>query len=237
MALPKINHPTFSLELISNGKSIRYRPFTVKEEKILLVAQSSEDRQQIVQAIRQVIANCVIDTDFDVDKISSFDMEYIFINLRSKSVNNIVEIILRDNEDGKDYNFEINLDDIKIVKKENHSKKIQINDELGVVMRYPNFNEANMFLTEEDSDQVAVMLKMISKCIDLVYEGEKLYKAGEDFSEEEAFKFVNDLPLDSTDKFREFFDNFPEIEYLVEYKNSLGNDRTYKLNGISSFFL
>ena len=237
MALPKINHPTFSLELISNGKTIRYRPFTVKEEKILLVAQSSEDRHQIIEAIRQVIANCVINTDFDVDKISSFDMEYIFINLRSKSVNNVVDVVLKDNEDGKDYNFQINLDEIKIVKKENHNKKIQINDELGVVMRYPNFNEANMFLTEENSDQIAVMLKMISKCIDLVYEGEKLYKAGEDFSEEEALQFVNELPLDSTDKFREFFDNFPEIEYVIEYKNSLGNDRSYRLNGVSSFFL
>lgn len=237
MALPKINHPTFSLELISNGKTIRYKPFTVKEEKILLVAQSSEDRQQIVDAIRQVISNCVIDTDFDVDKISSFDMEYIFINLRSKSVNNIVDIVLRDNEDGKDYNFQINLDEIKVVKKENHSKKIQITDDLGVIMRYPNYRESNLFLTEEDTDQVTVMLKMISKCIDVVYQGERLYKVEEDFTEEEALQFVNDLPLDSTDKFREFFDNFPEIEYVIEYKNSLGNDRSYKLNGISSFFL
>jgi len=237
MALPKINHPTFSLELISSGKTIRYRPFTVKEEKILLVAQSSQDRTQIIEAIRQVISMCVINEDFDVNKIPSFDLEYIFINLRSKSVNNIVEIVLRDNEDEKDYTFEVNLDEIKIVKKENHTKKIQIMDDLGIVMRYPNFNEANMLFDDsDDEDYVTSMLKMISRCIDVIYQGEKLYKAGEDFTEEEAFNFINELPVDSSDKFREFFDNFPEIEYVIEYKNSLGNDRTYKLTGINSFF-
>jgi len=237
MALPKINHPTFSLELISTGKTIRFRPFTVKEEKILLVAQSSEDRAQVVESIKQVVTNCVVDEKFDVNKIASFDLEYIFINLRSKSVNNIVGITLKDNEDQKEYTFDVNLDEVKIVNKENHNKKISIMDDLGVVMRYPNFDESNMiFKNHEDSDPVTDMIKMISQCMDVIYQGERLYKADEDFDKAEALAFINDLPIESIDKFKDFFDNFPEIEYVINYKNSLGNDRSYRLTGINSFF-
>jgi hypothetical protein len=174
---------------------------------------------------------------FDVNKIPSFDLEYIFINLRSKSVNNIVGITLKDNEDQKEYTFDVNLDEVKIVNKENHNKKISIMDDLGVVMRYPNFDESNMiFQNHEDSDPVTDMIKMISQCMDVIYQGERLYKAEEDFDKTEALAFINDLPIESIDKFKDFFDNFPEIEYVINYKNSLGNDRSYRLTGINSFF-
>jgi hypothetical protein len=183
------------------------------------------------------VTNCVVDEKFDVNKIASFDLEYIFINLRSKSVNNIVGITLKDNEDQKEYTFDVNLDEVKIVNKENHNKKISVMDDIGVVMRYPNFDESNMiFQNHEDLDPVADMIKMISQCMDVIYQGERLYKADEDFDKAEALAFINDLPIESIDKFKDFFDNFPEIEYVINYKNSLGNDRSYRLTGINSFF-
>jgi hypothetical protein len=237
MALPKIKHPTFSLELISSGKTVRYRPFTVKEEKILLVAQLSNDHKQVNDAIKQVITNCVTDLNFDVDSLATFDVEYFFINLRSKSVNNIVDIYLKDLEDEKQYNFKVNLDEIKIIKNPNHSKKIHLHDELGVVMKYPNYTiGAGMFSKEDGVDDITALLEMIAKCIDTIYDGEKIYVAGEDFDTDEAITFVNDLPIEAVDKFKDFFDTLPEIEYVINYTNSLGNERSYKLSGINDFF-
>ena len=237
MALPKIKHPTFSLELISNGKTVRYRPFTVKEEKILLVAQLSNDHKQVNEAIKQVVTNCVVDLNFDVDSLATFDVEYFFINLRSKSVNNVVDIYLKDLEDEKQYNFKVNLDDIKIVRKPNHDKKIHLYDELGVVMKYPNYTiGAEMFVKDGSIDDVTALLEMIAKCIDTIYDGDKIYTAGEDFDSVEAITFVNDLPIEAVDKFKDFFDTFPEIEYVINYTNSLGNERSYKLSGINDFF-
>jgi hypothetical protein len=225
------------LELISNGKTVRYRPFTVKEEKILLVAQLSNDHKQVNEAIKQVVTNCVVDLNFDVDSLATFDVEYFFINLRSKSVNNVVDIYLKDLEDEKQYNFKVNLDDIKIVRKPNHDKKIHLYDELGVVMKYPNYTiGAEMFVKDGSIDDVTALLEMIAKCIDTIYDGDKIYTAGEDFDSVEAITFVNDLPIEAVDKFKDFFDTFPEIEYVINYTNSLGNERSYKLSGINDFF-
>ena len=237
MALPKIKHPTFTLELISTGKKIRYRPFTVKEEKIILIAQMSNEYPQILDAIKQVITNCVMDKDFDINTLATFDIEYFFINLRSKSVNNIVDVVLRDLEDEKDYNFKVNLDEIKILRKPEHTNKIQLNDGLGVILNYPNFDSAaGIFSTQIDADNITPMLEMIAKCIYKIYDEEKLFVAGTDFTPEDAMNFINDLPVESIDKFREFFDTFPEIEYTINYTNSLGNERSYRLSGINSFF-
>lgn len=237
MALPKIKHPVFTLELISTGKKIRYRPFTVKEEKIILVAQLSNDQDQVLNAIRQVINNCVVDEDFDINTLATFDIEYFFINLRSKSVNNIVDITLKDLEDEKEYSFKVNLDEVNIVRKPEHTNKITLHNGLGVIMRYPNFDSAaGIFDTSLDAENITPMLQMIARCIDKIFDEDKLFVAGTDFDEEEAVNFINDLPVEAVDKFREFFDTFPEIEYTLNYTNSLGNERSYKLSGISSFF-
>jgi hypothetical protein len=235
--LPKIEHPVFTLELISTGKKIRYRPFTVKEEKILLVAQMSREEEQVIDAIKQVISNCVVDPGFDVDKIATFDAEYIFINLRSKSVNNIVEMVIRDAEDDKEYTFNVDLDKLDIVKHPEHTNKIQIDENMGMVLKYPNFKVAASIVLRAGEDNITALIEMMSKCIEKIYEGDKVYVFGEDFDEKEALQFVNDLPIEAIDAMQGFFDTFPTIEHTINYKNSLGNERSYKLSGISDFFI
>ena len=237
MALPKIDHPIFTLELISTGEKIKFRPFTVKEEKIILIAQMSRDMDQIISAIKQVITNCVIEENFDVEKIATFDVEYIFINLRAKSVNNMVSIYLTDNEDEKSYNFEINLDDIKIIRNPEHKNKFTLFNDVGIIMRYPPFDSAVKVMNQgEKKDAITAILEMIGRCIDKVYKGDDLYIAGKDFNLEEAIEFINDSPIESVDTLKEFFDTFPTIEHEVHYTNSLGHERSYKLTGISDFF-
>lgn len=237
MSLPKIEHPTFTLELISTGEKIKYRPFTVKEEKIILVAQASNDINQVVDAMKQVIVNCVVEKDFNVEKLATFDIEYLFINLRAKSVSNVVEVILNDYEDKKNYNFTVDLDKIEIVRNPNHNRKINLYGDVGVVMRYPDYAVASKLMQmDEKAENLTPLIEMIASCIEKVYEGDKLSTAGEDFSVEDAINFINDLPVDAIDKLKDFFDTFPKIEYTINYTNSLGNERSYTLSGISDFF-
>lgn len=237
MALPKVKHPLFTLELISTGEKIKYRPFTVKEEKIILAAQMSKDVSHVVDAVKQVINNCVIQDKFDVEKLASFDIEYLFLNLRSKSVNNIVEIIVTDGEDKKDYKFEINLDDIKPKKNPDHKKKIELLENLGVVMRYPGFESIQKISNlASDTEGMDGLFEMIGGCIEQIYDGDKLYVVGEDFNQNEVMEFIYDLPVECNDKLRAFFDTFPTIEHTINYKNSLGNERSYTVKGIYNFF-
>ena len=237
MSLPKIEHPTFTLELISTGEKIKYRPFTVKEEKIILVAQASNDINQVVDAMKQVIVNCVVEKDFNVEKLATFDIEYLFINLRAKSVSNVVEVILNDYEDKKNYNFTVDLDKIEIVRNPNHNRKINLYGDVGVVMRYPDYAIASKLLQiDEKAENITPLIEMMASCIEKVYQGDKLSTAGEDFTAEEAIEFINDLPVDAIDKLKDFFDTFPKIEYTINYTNSLGNERSYTLSGISDFF-
>lgn len=237
MSLPKIKHPTFTLELISSGEKIKYRPFTVKEEKIILVAQASNDINQVIDAMKQVITNCVVEKDFNVEKLATFDIEYLFINLRAKSVSNIVEVVLNDYDDKKNYNFTVDLDKVEVVRNPEHNRKINLHGDVGVVMRYPDYTIASKLLQlDEKAENITPLIEMMAACIEKVYQGEKLSTAGEDFTVEEAIEFINDLPVEAIDKLKEFFDTFPKIEYTINYKNSLGNERSYTLSGISDFF-
>ena len=137
MALPKTKHPLFDIKIPSTGKPVSFRPFLVKEEKLLLMAKASEDPTDIFKAIKQVINNCAMDKGFDIDKLAIFDLEYVFIRLRAISVNNIVKVSYRDNEDDKIYDFEINLNTVEVVFPEKISKNIKISDTIGMTMKYP----------------------------------------------------------------------------------------------------
>lgn len=235
MTLPRINHPIFTHELISTGKKIKFRPFTVKEEKILLVAQLSGETNQINDAIIQVINGCVIDTDFDGDKLPIFDVEYLFLNLRSKSVNNIVDMTIVDYEDKNKYSFEVNLDELQIIKDPKHTKNIKLTDELGLIMKYPNFKHTMSLLDKKK--EIDPLIELISDCVEKVYEGEKLYVAGSEFTREEIIEFINDLPGPALKKIKSFFDTLPIVQYVIEYENSLGNQRRHVLRGLYDFFL
>ena len=239
MALPKINHPTFTVVLPSTGKEVQIRPFTVKEEKLLLIANASKEFKDVFNAIRQVIVNCVVTEDFNIENCALFDIEYLFIQLRSKSVNNIIEVTLTDPDDQKEYNIKVDLDIVKVNKDNLTDKKIMFDDTSGMILKYPSYSSLDVLkniskdLTE---DEIAdIVYKIYAECIETIFNDDKIYTK-KDFSQEEAVEYLNSIPLKNFEKVKDFFNNTPKIEHKITYTNSLGSEKTFTLSGINDFF-
>ena len=233
MALPKISHPTFELTLPSNGKKIKLRPFLVKEEKVLLMASQSEDTDEILNSLKQVISNCIIESDIELDELATFDIEYIFLKLRSRSVNNIIKLRYKDNEDEKSYDLELNLDDVEVKTFKDHNNKIEINKEIGFTMKYPKVS-----ITEKLKDaknQTDVFFEMLKSSIDIIYEGKNEYNAL-DSSDEELEEFIQDLDVKTFNKIQKFYETIPRLYHELKYTNSLGNERVVRLETLNDFF-
>jgi len=173
--LPKLNQPTFELTLPSNNQTIEYRPFLVKEEKILLTAKEAGTHEDILRAVRTIINNCVVTPGFDVDKLPTFDFEYIFINLRSKSVSNMIDIVVTDSDEA-DYTISINLDDVEIKRTEGHDTKFQLTKDVGIIMKYPTPVLSEILRREETI--VDLTYKLVEACIDK-YIQKKKYITGQ----------------------------------------------------------
>lgn len=233
MTLPKLDKPLFELDIPSQKKVVKFRPFTVKEEKILLVAQQDGNEKSIILAIKQVINNCCQDENFDVDKLATFDLEYLFLKLRARSINNIIEVSYRDNEDDKVYDFEIDLDTVEMIQPE-QTNVISITDTVGIKMKYPSVTIIDDAPTEATASEVVEYL--IRKCIDCIYDEENVYPA-DDYNEKELVEWIDGLDVETFNKIRAFFDNLPQMYYKIEYKNSLGNDRVIELSSLSDFFI
>lgn len=231
MALPKIQTPIFYIKIPSSQQELKFRPFLVKEEKLLLMAQESGDKDEVL-ALMQVINNCCLDK-IDVEKLTTFDVEYIFLKLRARSVNNIVNLKYRDTEDSKIYEFDVNLDEIEIKTYENHVNKIQINDEIGIILKYPSMRIAEKI--SESSNEMEALNKILINCIDTIYDREKVYPAKES-TEQELVEFVENLDTNSFKKIEGFFETMPKLYHELKYKNSLGNDRLIRLSTLKDFF-
>lgn len=249
MPLPKIDHPTFPVIIPSSKKKIRLRPYTVKEEKILLAAQASDDNDETIHAVKQVVQNCVVG-DFDVESAPIFDVEYLFIKLRSISVSSIVELTYTDPEEVDDkgrprkYDFEVNLDDVQVRFLPEHKSKIDFGNNVGCVMRYPSFDTMNR-VTEhlvaslnEPTNEVALeaLFMIYAESIDTVYDEDKIYKAGVDFDMTEMQDFINSLSGKSLSDIQQFFETIPTVYYEIVYTNSKGESKTIPLTGITDFF-
>lgn len=230
MALPKIKQPIFELTLPSNGQIVRYRPFTVAEEKILLVAKESSDTKDTINAYKGIINNCCLDP-LDVDKLCSFDIEYIFINLRSKSVSNLIEAQITDATDGLKYKLDINLDAVQ-VSKPNVSNNIKLNDDIGVVLKYPTFDYLSNLNTVDESSQ---MFSIIIGCIDQIYEGETVYESS-NYTRKELEEFVMSLGMKELTKIKEFFEEMPKVYIDATYTRKDGTEAQTRVEGIQSFF-
>ena len=233
MSLPKIDQPLFDMTIPSTQKKVKFRPFLVKEEKILLVAQQSESDRDIIRAIKQVLNNCIVD-GINVDDLATFDIEYMFLKLRAKSVNNVVKLSYRDNEDDKVYDFEINLDEIEIKKSEGTTNKIQINDEVGIVMQYPSAS-----ITEELGEyesEVDLLMFFVKKSIAEIYDSESVYVVKEQ-SEEDLDQFIDSLDVSTFEKIREFFEAMPKLYHALKYTNEMGNERVIELTNLKDFFM
>lgn len=233
MSLPKIDKPLFEMAIPSQNKTGMFRPFLVKEEKILLMAQQSGSDKEVVLAIKQILQNCASDPKFDVNELATFDLEYMFIKLRARSVNNMVKLSYEDLEDGETYEFEVNLDEIDIVKNDDHTNKIKINDTIGIIMKYPSVTLVDSI--PETDDPLVVVDHLVKSCIDKIYDEETVYVVSEQ-PPEEVDEFVNNLDVATYDKIREFFNTLPKMHYEIKYKNKKGNERVIELNKLSDFF-
>lgn len=231
MALPKIQTPMFFIKIPSSQKEFKFRPFLVKEEKLLLMAQQSDDAEEIL-ALTQIINNCCLD-NIDVESLTTFDIEYIFLKLRARSVNNIVHLRYRDTEDDKIYEFDLNLDEIQVVFNENHSNKIQINDEVGIILKYPSITVGEKIANVTSENDI--LNKILISCIDVIYDKQKVYPA-KDSTEQELIEFIENLDTKSFKKIEEFFTTMPKLYHEIKYQNSVGNERTIKLSTLKDFF-
>lgn len=233
MALPKIELPLFETTLFSTGKKVKFRPFTVKEEKILLIAQEANDVDQTLLAIRQIITNCVYDCD--VETLPMFDMEYLLLQLRAKSVNNVIKFNITDPDTEKPVEIELNIDDIKLTHDDRHSKEINVSDDMRLIMRYPRLDEVSLFKGYKDS-QVNTLFNIMIACIDCVVEGDTVSKLS-DFTPEEIKEFIESFPGKVINDLKIFFETIPVLRYEVKYVNADGNEKTMILEGMETFFI
>jgi hypothetical protein len=233
MALPIIEAPKYTTRIPSTGKNVEFRPFLVKEEKLLLMAKESGDPADIFEAVRQVVQNCCLDSKLKFDKLALFDLEYLFLKIRSSSVDNKVNIGYRDDEDNKIYSFEVNLDNVKIIFPEKNDNVIKITDKTGIVMNYPKASlySDREFLTSE-RDQ---LFKLIVRCIDQIYDNDQVYEAA-DFKPEQLEEFLENLDIKVFERVHKFLINSPKLEYVIEYENSIENKRKITLSSLNDFF-
>jgi len=233
MALPKLNSPVFELTLPSSGETIKYRPFTVKEEKILLIAQQSGELKDVINSVVQIINNCMIDK-LDVESLPMFDIEYIFLNLRSKSVSNITTVRLRDPQDEKTYDVEVNLDELEIKKDDNIKDTVEITDDIGVTLKYPSIRDMQT-LNVNINDNTEVAYKLVQKCIKTIYDADNVYEASE-YSDKELEEFIFSLSSPQFAKLQDFFNKSPKITKEVEYIKEDGTKKSVVLEGLNDFF-
>ena len=239
MPLPKISTPTYELELPSTGKKIRYRPFLVREEKILIMALESEDTKQISNAIVQILSDCIATKTVKVSELSTFDIEYLFLNVRAKSVGETVEVNVTCPDDGEtQVQMEINIDDIKVQKDPNHSNIVKIDDRLSMKLKYPSleqFVENNFEVNETDSD-VNKSLSMITSCIDMVYNAEESWSS-KDCTKKELKEFVEQMNTKQFKEIESFFTTMPKLSHTIVVKNPKTEiESEVVLEGLASFF-
>ncbi|CAB5221351.1 Baseplate hub assembly protein, bacteriophage T4-like [uncultured Caudovirales phage] len=231
MALPKIKHPTYKVVIPSSKQTINLRPFTVQEEKLLLMAKASEKSEDILATVKQIIQNCITEP-VDVDKLATFDIEYIFIKLRSKSIGEVVDLEYKENEEDEDtIKFRVNLEDIEVKFNKDHSNKIPVFDDVGIVMRYPTLEEVKIL--EQSDNEEENIFKILVSCIDTIYDNDEVYS---EYTEKELEDFINSLPMESMNKIKTFFETMPAIEHTVKIKNAKGKVKEITLKGINSFF-
>ena len=241
MPLPKINTPTYELTLPSNRKKVKYRPFLVREEKILVLALESEDQKQITDAIVQIIGDCLITKNVDVTKLPTFDIEYLFLNVRSKSVGETVEVNVTCPDDGKTkVETSINIDDIKVIKDKNHKLIVQLDDKYSMKLKYPTldqFIENNFdFEMAEAKESVSAAMAMLSTCIDMIYDQEESWDASES-SKEELDEFIDQLNTKQFQEVEQFFKTMPKLSHTLKVTNpQTGVDSEVILEGLASFF-
>ena len=234
MALPTMDLPTYDLVIPSNKKKIKFRPFLVKEEKILLMALETDEEKNIKDAVFELLKACIT-TRIKLESLASFDLEYIFLNIRAVSVGEIVQMNVTcqdDNETQVRYN--LNLTDVKVIFPEGHDSKIMLTDTLGVIMKYPSFDGfvQGQFTDNKEFD----VIKVVAESIDQIFEGEEVYDESTT-SKKEFVQFVEGLTSPQLEKIQIFFETASRLEHSFKVTNpNTGKESEYSLRGLQSFF-
>ena len=239
MPLPKVITPTFDLVLPSNGKKIKYRPFLVREEKILIMALESEDMKQITNAVVQILSACILTRGVKIQNLATFDIEYLFLNVRAKSVGENVEVNITCPDDDKtSVQVSIDIDTIKVQKDEKHKSTIKLDDNLSIKLKYPSldqFIESN-FEAGDEKDNINNTLSMITSCIDMIYNEEESWN-GSDSTKKELGEFIDQLNTKQFKMIEDFFTTMPKLSHKVKVTNPQTKvESEVVLEGLAAFF-
>ena len=238
MPLPKIATPTYELELPSTQKKIRYRPFLVKEEKVLIIAMESEDQKQITTAIKNVISNCILTRGIKVEQLSTFDIEYLFLNIRGKSVGETVEVLITCPDDGEtQVESIIDLDAIKVQVDPEHSRDIKLDENLTMRMKYPSLDEfIKSNFNFDEGMGVDESFQLIASCVEQIYNEEESWSAS-DCTKKEMVAFIEELSSKQFKEIERFFETMPKLSHTIKVKNPKTEvESEVVLEGLSSFF-
>jgi len=238
MPLPRIATPTYELELPSTGQTLQYRPFLVKEEKLLVIALESEDTKQITTAIKTVIKNCILSKNIKVENLPTFDIEYLFLNIRGKSVGEEVELSIICPDDGETTaKVTLNIDDIKVQKNENHTNLIEIDEHIKMEMKYPSldqFIKNNFDFT--GGNNMEQSFDLVATCIDKIYTEEEVWDSS-DVTKKELVEFLDQMNSNQFKHIEKFFETMPKLTHIMSVKNpNTGIESEVVLEGLSSFF-
>tara|TARA_B100000780_G_C21086215_1_gene437594 strand:- start:9 stop:722 length:714 start_codon:yes stop_codon:yes gene_type:complete len=236
MALPKLDVPIYEMAIPSTDEKVKYRPFLIKEEKVLLIAMESNKNEDIIQAVKQIVSECIFNK-IKLGDLPMFDIEYMFLNIRAKSVGEVSKLKILCKDDGETYaTVEVDLSEIEVQVEDDHTNKIELSDEMGVYMKYPSIDS---FSTAGISDITAEnMLDVIVTCIDKIYDkkGEEVYDS-KDSSKKELMEFVEQLNTKQFQEVQKFFDTMPKLRHTITVKNpKTKKENLVTLSGLSDFF-
>jgi hypothetical protein len=238
MPLPKIATPTYDLELPSTGETIQYRPFLVKEEKLLVIALESEDTKQITTAIKTVIKNCILTKNIKVESLPTFDIEYLFLNIRGKSVGEELEVNIICPDDGEtQVPVKINLDDIQVQKNEEHSNRIKVDQNIMMEMKYPSLDQfiKNNF-DFNDKNAMDQSFELIGSCIDKIYTEDEVWSTS-DVTKKELSDFLESMNSSQFKDIEKFFETMPKLSHTIKVTNpNTQVESEVVLEGLASFF-
>jgi hypothetical protein len=236
MALPKLGVPTYELDLPSTGKQVKYRPFLVKEEKVLLLALESDDEKEVINAVKNILRSCVL-SRVKVDQLPSFDLEYLFLKIRAASVSETINMTVTCTDDGEtQVQTIIDLSDVKVFRPEDHSNKIMLTDTMGIIMKYPSmdrFIESQFLDKDIKTDEV---FKFIAEHIEQIFDGDEVYDSTTT-TPKEFVEFVDGLTSKQFESIQKFYDTMPRLSHTFTVTNpNTDNECSYTIEGLQSFF-
>jgi hypothetical protein len=237
MALPQVVLPTYELEIPSSGKKIKYRPFVVKEEKILLLALETNDEKEVENAVRNLLKGCIQTRGVKIEDLTIFDLEYIFLQIRAVSVGETVEMNITCKDDNETTaRYVLNLSEVKVTKPEGHSNKIMLSDTMGMIMKYPSFDDFVRTSILGAAPTADGVIETMAGCVDQIFDGEEVYDSSTT-SKKEFVDWIEGLTNQQFEQVRQFFEDTPKLEHIFSLENpNTGVVSEYTISGLTNFF-